>query len=204
MPNDLKDDSIIPYVSEIPSLLTSIRHPRKSRSVSIGPQSQADAYETLAYRERRRRESNSDMATLRPAMVEQPTGRRKGTEYLNAQAANDTSARMSNSAGLPTPAPSTLDLYKEMMGAENAVYSPLTPSSEIGASAPASRRPSEDRRQYERDEKELFSRLEKPRVRYDVEVITKLIVYTGIAWISVEGNPILFEYLGLGMGILEA
>ena len=33
--------------------------------------------------------------------------------------------------------------------------------------------------QTELGEKELFSRLEKPRVRYDVEVVTKLVVYTG-------------------------
>jgi hypothetical protein len=33
--------------------------------------------------------------------------------------------------------------------------------------------------QNELEEKEMFSRLEKPRVRYDVEVVTKLVVYTG-------------------------
>ena len=90
-----------------------------------------------------------------------------------------------------------------MMGAEVAVASPLTPASESSPFIPTSRRPSEDRREYEKDEKELFSHLQKPRVRYDVEVITKLVVYTGIAWISVEGNPILFEYLGLGMNSLR-
>ena len=37
----------------------------------------------------------------------------------------------------------------------------------------------EDISQYEQEEREMFSNLEKPRVRYDVEVITKLIVYTG-------------------------
>jgi hypothetical protein len=33
-----------------------MRHPRR-RAISVGPQSEADAYETLAYREKRRRES---------------------------------------------------------------------------------------------------------------------------------------------------
>ena len=70
VPKDLKDDNVIPYVSEIPSILTSMRHPRKSRSVSIGPQSQADAYETLAYREKRRRESASEMAAATPKLEE--------------------------------------------------------------------------------------------------------------------------------------
>jgi dihydrosphingosine 1-phosphate phosphatase len=36
-------------------------------------------------------------------------------------------------------------------------------------------------------------------VRYDVEVVTRLIVYAGIGWIAVEWNPILFHVIGLGM-----
>lgn len=69
------------------------------------------------------------------------------------------------------------------------------------------------------EEREMFSNIAKPRVRYDVEVITKLIVYTGknidliecymrrmlinlkgIAWLAVEGNPLLFNVIGLGLG----
>lgn len=61
VPGHLKDDEVIPNFSDIPSILTSIRHPRR-RAISIGPQSEADAYETLAYREKRRRESISDNA----------------------------------------------------------------------------------------------------------------------------------------------
>lgn len=61
VPGRLKDDEVIPNFSDIPSILTSIRHPRR-RAISIGPQSEADAYETLAYREKRRRESISDNA----------------------------------------------------------------------------------------------------------------------------------------------
>ena len=85
------------------------------------------------------------------------------------------------------------------------------------ASGGSSRQPSSERRQVVREEREMFSKLEKPRVRYDVEVITKLIVYSGmcgtssfamldwlmivvgIAWIAVEGAPILFETIGLGL-----
>lgn len=118
-------------------------------------------------------------------------------------------------AGLPTPAPSNLDLYKSMTVPEQVLYTPLTPGTASGAS---SRRPSSERRQDEREEREMFSKLEKPRVRYDVEVITKLIVYAGtsgisslvvliwlinaagIGWIAVEGGPLLFETIGLGLG----
>ena len=103
-----------------------------------------------------------------------------------------------------------------MTEAEQVLYTPLTPGTASGA---CSRRPSSERRQDEREEREMFSKLEKPRVRYDVEVITKLIVYSGIfgmsplamliwlihaagiAWIAVEGGPILFETIGLGLGV---
>lgn len=37
----------------------------------MGPQSQADAYETLAYREKRRRESLSEVALVTPKLVEE-------------------------------------------------------------------------------------------------------------------------------------
>ena len=43
----------------------------------------------------------------------------------------------------------------------------------------------------------MFDALERPRVRYDVEVITKLIVYAGIAWLVVEGNPVMFTWFGI-------
>jgi hypothetical protein len=50
-----------------------------------------------------------------------------------------------------------------------------------------------------RDEKELFSQIKKPRVRYDVEVVTKLVVYAGIPWVVIEVAPLLFDLLGLGV-----
>ena len=68
-----------------------------------------------------------------------------------------------------------------MSGAEVAVCSPLTPASGSSTIGTPARRPSDDQREYEREDREMFSGLEKPRVRYDVEVITKLIVYTGTA-----------------------
>ncbi|KAF2671871.1 PAP2 domain protein [Microthyrium microscopicum] len=44
----------------------------------------------------------------------------------------------------------------------------------------------------------IFSAIPRIRIRYDVEVITKLIVYTGIGWWAVEGCIVVFECLGLG------
>ena len=66
-----------------------------------------------------------------------------------------------------------------MMGGEVAVYSPLTPNFQPDTIGSLSRSSSQDRRQYEKEEREMLSTLEKPRVRYDVEVVTKLIVYMG-------------------------
>ncbi len=43
-----------------------MRHPGRSRAISIGPQSEADAYETLAYRDKRRRDSLSSVGATSP------------------------------------------------------------------------------------------------------------------------------------------
>jgi hypothetical protein len=59
------------------------------------------------------------------------------------------------------------------------------------------RSPSETGREEEVQDRNMFSALEKPRIRYDVEVITKVVVYAGIGWLAVEGDPILFRWLGL-------
>ena len=74
---------------------------------------------------------------------------------------------------------SDVDLYRQMMGAETAVYSPLTPATGSSMGGSPARRLSEETRDMEREEREIFAKLEKPRVRYDVEVVTKLIVYSG-------------------------
>lgn len=49
----------------------------------------------------------------------------------------------------------------------------------------------------EKEDQRMFDALERPRIRYDVEVITKLVVYAGIGCLSVEVNPLLFRKLGL-------
>ena len=176
VPKQLKDDNVIPSVSEIPSFLTSIRHPRRSRSVSVGPQSEADAYETLAYREKRRRESISETATTDSKLNEKSAVQPDSPGYFGITTSNSASSGYPTAGLLPTPANSNQDLYKSMTTAETAMYTPLTPGT---SSVATSRRPSAERRQYEKEEREMFSSLEKPRVRYDVEVITKLIVYSG-------------------------
>ncbi|KAL5116461.1 Long-chain base-1-phosphate phosphatase [Pleosporales sp. CAS-2024a] len=173
------DDNLIPPASELPERIMNLAHPRK-RSVSVGPQSAADAYETLAYRNRRRRES--------VAAVDTP----EHPPLLGA-------------ALLPTPLQSRVHSYEQMMGT-GQVYSlekkpPLTPpesdTNAAGSAVQLSQTLTDE--ENETEKRELFMQLMKPRVRYDVEVVTKLIVYSGIAWIAVEGNPLLFGLVGLGM-----
>lgn len=183
---------MLPNFSEIPSIITTIRHPRR-RAVSIGPQSEADAYETLAYREKRRRESQSGSNRDSPADGEwKPNGApvisRKGTK---------------------------LDDYEHMMG----TGSPISASVDIDANIPrSSPLPPPEYDPSQSDEKELFSQIKKPRVRYDVEVVTKLVVYAGtsfrssllrepytnlcslgIPWVVINVAPPVFEFLGLGV-----
>jgi dihydrosphingosine 1-phosphate phosphatase len=168
IPKLRRDDNVIPAISEIPSFLKSVRHPRK-RAVSVGPQSQADAYETLAYREKRRRDSIS--ADHAPSLIVSYDGTTaNGSSYLKS------SREANGSVPKPLPKMSKLEAYESMMGAgfdqkanDVAVETPL-------AQFPAVMTELQNQ---EQDEQEMFSRLEKPRVRYDVEVVTKLIVYSG-------------------------
>lgn len=137
---------MLPNFSEIPSIITSIRHPRR-RAVSVGPQSEADAHETLAYREKRRRESLSGGSRASPA-----------AEGGDKQ--------------------SKLDEYEHMMGTGGPRHRAVN---SVAANGKARLSPSplaEDSAQ-DADEREMFSSIKKPRVRYDVEVVTKLIVYSG-------------------------
>lgn len=198
IPTNLKTDTVLPPVSEIPSLIKSLRHPRKHRAVSVGPQSEADAYEALAIRDRKRRESNTSESRMRQTMRRR-AGSDDSEEAVLEERSKKSPPPMNRRPGLPTPASSQTDFDSTLSSPSVFSNDALTPSSLTSGVSTPRRRLSEDRREYERDEKEIFSMLEKPRVRYDVEVITKLIVYTGIAWLAVEGNPLLFELIGLGM-----
>ncbi|MCJ1391793.1 hypothetical protein MMC18_004660 [Xylographa bjoerkii] len=198
VPSHLKTDNVMPSVSEFPNLYSSIRHPRRSRSISIGPQSEADAYEALAFRHRKRRESISSIGGTSiswDSYVKRNGATKDSFEYAKAS---------SQTTGTPSAILSTQErLGVDIPGLKNwsstDVFTPSTPIDTAGNVNGLARTPSQMRRQDEKEEKEIFSKLAKPRVRYDVEVITKMIVYSGIAWLAVEGNPILFHYLGLGL-----
>jgi len=218
IPSRLKVDNVMPSVSDLPGLLTSIRHPGRGRAVSVGPQSAADAYETLAYRERRRRRdsltnSSNEFGSLldRPgiSITQQPQLSRSVLK------SNDKYGAVSQVSGIASPkgpvghtevpmlAQSKVDSYEQMMGQGHVLYYPGTSSAGLTESNVDDEAEIVVGHETELGEKEMFSRLEKPRVRYDVEVVTKLVVYTGIGWLAVEINPIIFELVGLGMGAIE-
>jgi len=126
-------DETLPSLDELPSLVRSIRHPR---SDSVGPQSAADAYETLAYREMRRRESNAASTAPEPREIDKYE-KEMGMGVVDMDA-----------------------LYR---GNHDREHDYACGDSEV------------------EEEREVFRRIEpfKPRVRYDVEVVTKLVVYAG-------------------------
>ncbi|KAL1898707.1 Long-chain base-1-phosphate phosphatase [Ceratocystis pirilliformis] len=161
VPDGAQLDTVFPRVSDIQDVVHTIRHPGRGRSVSVGPQSAADAYETIAYRERRRRESVDMDSTSSPNM-----------RLENAAPANTDRGIVVVSSGSEVPGPVNVEAVQNerVGGSENDI-----------------------------SDREVFSRLAKSRVRYDVEVVTKLVVYTGIGWLSSWTIPLLFEAIGLGL-----
>lgn len=167
-------------------MITSVRHLRRNRSESVGPQSEADVYEALAVQDRKRKESNSLMSRIRQIKKDQISD---SNSSWSDKASSNGWMETSGPVGLPTPAGSQADLYNSSLTTDVFVDAPLTPISISSAVGTPNRRLSEDRRQLEKDEKEMFSQVEKPRVRYDVEVITKLIVYTGNVLLTQHVKP---------------
>ena len=146
-------------------MLTSIRHPRR-RAVSVGPQSEADAYETLAYRQKRRTESNASDRNRSPngVRLSPPAG---GSQQLSNNRTKDKLAK-SPTRGLRE--------YEHMMGTGTPVYEKDVNPTDLRPGLVVTEDGSK-----EQDEQDMFSMITKPRVRYDVEVVTKLIVYSGMS-----------------------
>ena len=166
VPSRLNDNEPIPTVSKISSMVTSMRRPRR-RAVSVGPQSEADAYEAFANRElekattlhkRARSADDDDHSRL-------PPGIHPNTSTMSRSTPVDTSSSSRDKTGSFFANGSPPETSEEV-------------SSSLGSSGlveKASRHPVDKLR-----ETEFLSRPRKSRVRYDVEVITKLIVYAGM------------------------
>ncbi|KAK5997221.1 Dihydrosphingosine 1-phosphate phosphatase [Cladobotryum mycophilum] len=160
IPPNSRLDTLIPAASDFPRMVESIRHPTtRGRAVSIGPQSAADAYETLAYRERQRRESISSNTSLKSK-----------TSNLDLRGKEeDQSGRGAHASGAEqVPLFNDNELRQQGDASFSAIEENGNP--EIFVSVDVDE---------EEEEKEVFSHITKPRVRYDVEVVTKLVVYAG-------------------------
>jgi hypothetical protein len=201
IPSRLRMDNVMPSVSDLPSLINSIRHPGRGRAVSIGPQSVADAYETLAYRDKRRRDSLSNDAIIGSASSSRAHSKEKASYFAQDAFGSDKdtaiSSQIRTNGHLPKPGHSTIKSYEQMMGSGHVLFTPNTPGDGLTTEDEADIVVG---RENELGETEIFSRIERPRRRFDVEVVTKLVVYAGIAWLAVEIAPISFELLGIGMG----
>ncbi|KAI0594257.1 PAP2 superfamily-domain-containing protein [Biscogniauxia sp. FL1348] len=197
IPLRLRVDNVMPSVSDLPGLITAVRGPGRGRSVSIGPQSAADAYETLAYRDRRRKESissNAPPSALHNKSSTQDLINSNSSSSNNNKDQTGWSSSTVNGSGGGKPSD-----FEKLMGEGIVVVSPVEIKKD-GSGEPEMYVGQQD----ELGEREVFSKLVKPRVRYDVEVVAKLVVYAGIAWLAVEGVPILYELIpGLGMGQLQ-
>ena len=171
-------DNVIPSARNIPSMFASLR--KRRRAISVGPQSEADAYEALAYREKRRRDSVNAMK-MSPTIPQSPdSGPQDSIKTIG-----------NGEVGGKRKRASSIEKFKEQMGMAAESLSPV-------AVATPEQKNDEDPFD-ESQQGDLFANLQQPRVRYDVEVITKLIVYAGIGWWAVEGNPLVFEVMGLGL-----
>ncbi len=104
--------------------------------------------------------------------------------YFSSATADGAANEPTPAESLPTPPLSNTGSYEQMMGTGSVLASPLSPTTdELQAFSTVA---DIDQKEDEREEREMFSKLEKPRVRYDVEVVTKLVVYTGMANISIS------------------
>ncbi|KOS22123.1 Dihydrosphingosine 1-phosphate phosphatase [Escovopsis weberi] len=178
VPPSQRMDNLIPAASDFPRMVESIRNPTsRGRAISVGPQSAADAYETLAYLERQRRDSIGSNTSAKPR-IGTPRGKDGGELSIRGvQASGAEQAPMMSDIELRSPP-------GEAAAPTNAENADVEGFVSVDVDD-------------EEEEREVFSHVVKPRVRYDVEVVTKLVVYTGIAWLAVAGCPILFELIGL-------
>lgn len=163
-------DDTLPRLQEIPALIHNIS--RRTRSDSVGPQSAADAYETLAYREKKRRES-MDSTGRRPAMHKRGTSTEGVGTGVSKYEQEMGTGRVVNMEG-------------QVVGLQNVEVVEGHELGELGEGGADAEAEAEERR----EEAEMFMRIERPRVRYDVEVITKLFVYSGGSY------PVYFELGG--------
>lgn len=155
----------------------------RKRTISVGPQSEADVREYIANREQKRRESLSSAAASRRPDWKTANGHTSDAA-LQPPFSESPDGHLS-----PSPLHSSRQNPRDLLAA--SLQANVTEKDNETSS------PSDNGGEEEVQDRNMFSALEKPRIRYDVEVITKVVVYAGIGWLAVEGDPLLFRWLGL-------
>jgi hypothetical protein len=185
VPRLQQDDTVLPSRSDMGKMLTDIRR-RRGRAVSVGPQSIADAYEVIAYNEEAKRRSRSNSVAGKDAEWRAHGRTRSHSDSPAAVPGATTMATASALRQRHAPPP-------RGMGAAPAARTGIVGGGIVGGG-----RESSDEEGDAQDRRAILSSIPRSRIRYDVEVITKLIVYAGIAWWAVEGCLGVFELVGLG------
>lgn len=168
VPPSLPDTTLF-EPKNITSLFTKVG---RSRGDSVGPQSTADVYESIAYREYQKQKAVAAMNHRKPSHA---------TEEKSVGGGGLSSSSFILSSHL-LPCHGVEDSYYD----ENSLYNSRIQDTSNFSSG--SREVQED---------ELMSQIVIPRVRYDVEVVAKLIVYSGIGLIAVDLCGIIFVTLGI-------
>jgi dihydrosphingosine 1-phosphate phosphatase len=177
-----RDDNVLPSASEIPSLVANFRNPRR-RAVSVGPQSAADAYETLAYRQKRRRQSRESASPEPVGSRSPPPQSSPSPPAAHVESPSTLAVASGSEATDAEPSPTArlkgrIRSFELMMGQGEADVA-VDEGREVVGVENEGRIEGTGSVPDEHEERALFLRLQKPRVRYDVEVVTKLIVYSG-------------------------
>lgn len=159
VPSSLPDTTLF-EPEKITSLFGKMR--RAGRADSVGPQSTADVYESIAYREYQKQKFAADVNHRKPS---------SGTSNSSEKDGGLSSGTFRN------------DYYST-----SEAHSWYNPKSDTNSHTTCAQEVQED---------ELMSQIVIPRTRYDVEVVTKLIVYSGIGLIAVDLCGAIFVTLGI-------
>lgn len=160
----------------------------RARADSVGPQSTADVYESIAYREyqKEKQEKQEQAAAL--------------THRRTKQTGTDEKAQLhAHSSGTTSLSPFNAKSLGDSHQAEDSSACVLDDEETMkhGHSAGHHHNCSHSTAEQDAADKDLMSSIVVPRVRYDVEVVTKLIVYAGIGAIATDGAGLAFGILGI-------
>ena len=143
-------------------MFSSLRHARR-RAISIGPQSMADAYETIELFRRREQDSASSADSLYTSSQKADPWSEGGLDFHVAN--TGTTKNLTEKQNVEDDGEVNEFSIQSSPTRQNVTSDKLDSNRDTGA--------------IEKKYRKVFSQLEKPRVRYDVEVVTKIIIYSG-------------------------